>query len=79
MLSGMLTLNNVKHLQSSWCANPKPVFISETLSPREKEDLIKLVKEYIYIFTWSYEDMPDLDLKVATYWLNIHREAKPIM
>src|SRR5436190_18344490 len=48
-------------------ANPKPIFISETLSLSENEDLITLVREYIYVFARSYEDMPELDPKVATH------------
>ena len=28
-------------------ANPKPIFIRESLSPSEKEDFISLVREYI--------------------------------
>ena len=32
-------------------ANPKPIFISESLSPSEKEDLVFLVREYIDVFT----------------------------
>ena len=31
-------------------ANPKLIFISESLSPPEKEDLICLVREYIDVF-----------------------------
>jgi len=31
-------------------ANHKPIFISESLSPPEKEDLISLVREYIDVF-----------------------------
>ena len=42
-------------------ANPKPIFISEGLSPSEKRDLISLVQEYIDVFAWNYEDMPGLD------------------
>ena len=40
-------------------ANPKPIFISEGLSPSEKKDLISLIQEYIDVFAWNYEDMPD--------------------
>ena len=58
-------------------ANPKPIFISET-SPSEKEDLISLVREYIDIFAWNYEDMPGLDPHVAMYRLNINLDAKPV-
>ena len=31
--------------------NPKPIFISECLSPSEKEDLIHLIREYKDVFT----------------------------
>jgi len=59
-------------------ANPKPIFISESLSPSEKEDLISLVRKYIDFFTWNYEDMPGLDPQVAMYCLNINPDAKPV-
>ena len=36
---------------------PKPIFVGEGLSPSEREDLIKLIREYIDIFTWNYKDM----------------------
>jgi len=59
-------------------ANPKPIFISESLSPSEKEDLISLVREYIDVFAWNYEDMPGLDPQVAMHRLNINSDAKPV-
>ena len=37
---------------------PKPIFISESLSPTEKKELIVLVREYINVFAWNYQDMP---------------------
>jgi len=43
--------------------HPKPFFISESLSLIEKEELIVLVREYIDVFAWNYEDMPELDPK----------------
>jgi len=58
--------------------NPKPIFISESLSPPEKEDRICLVREYIYVFTWNYNDMPGLDPLVAIHRLNINPDIKPI-
>jgi len=42
-------------------ANPKPIFKSKSLSSFEKEDLIQLIREYINVFAWNYEDMPGLD------------------
>jgi len=59
-------------------ANPKPIFISKKLSPSEKEDLISLVREYIDVFTWNYEDMPGLDPRVAMHRLNINSNVKPV-
>jgi len=44
----------------------------------EKQDLISLIKEYIDVFTWSYEDMSGLDPQVVMHHLNIKLEAKPV-
>jgi len=60
-------------------ANPKPIFISESLSPSEKEDLISLVRDYIDVFAWNYEDMSGFDSQVAMHRLNINSDAKPVM
>ena len=46
-------------------ANPKPIFISESLSPFEKKDLISLVREYMDVFAWNYENMSGLDPQVV--------------
>ena len=59
-------------------ANPKPIFISESLSPFEKEDLISLVREYIDVFAWNYKDMPGLDPRAAMHRLNINSDVKPV-
>src|SRR4051812_47825937 len=56
---------------------PKPIFVGEGLSPSEREDLIKLIREYIDVLAWNYEDMPGLDPQVATHRLNIDPEKKP--
>jgi len=37
-----------------------------------------LIKEYIDIFAWSYEDMPGLDSQVAMHHLNIKLDVKPV-
>ena len=58
--------------------HPKPIFISESLSLTEKEELIILVREYIDVFAWSYEDMPGLDPQVAMHRLNIKPDIKPV-
>jgi len=57
-------------------AHPKLISISESLSPIEKQDLVSLIREYIDVCAWSYEDMPGLDPQVAMHRLNIKLDAK---
>ena len=59
-------------------ANPKPIFISKSLSPSEREDLIHLIREYKDVFAWNYEDMTGLDSQIAMHRLNINPDAKPV-
>ena len=59
-------------------ANPKPIFISESLSSSEKDDLIYLIREYKDVFAWNYEDMPGLDFQIVMHCLNINPDTKPI-
>ena len=59
-------------------AKPKPIFINESLSPSEKEDLISLIQEYIDVFAWNYKDMPGLDPRAAMHRLNINANVKPV-
>ena len=58
--------------------HPKLICISESLSPTERQDLISLIKEYVDVFAWSYEDMPGLNPQVAMHHLNIKLDAKPV-
>ena len=58
--------------------HPKPISISESLSFTEREELVALIREYIDVFPWNYEDMPELDLQVAMHRLNIKLDAKPV-
>ena len=58
--------------------HPKTITISETLSFTEKEKLIALIREYIDVFVWNYEDMLGLDPQVAMHRLNIKPDIKPV-
>ena len=50
------TVNKVTQINFGDEANRKPIFISESLSPTEKEGLIHLIQEYKDVFTWNYEE-----------------------
>lgn len=59
-------------------SNPKPIFTSESMSPSNREDTIQLIREYIDMFSWSYESKPHLDSQVARHYLNIDPTVKPV-
>ena len=58
--------------------NSEPIFISDSLPPDEKEEMIALIREYIDVFTWNCEDMLELDPNMAMHHLNIKPDAKPV-
>ena len=49
----------------------KPVFISSQLTIQEKEQLVTLLKEYIDVFAWTYDEMLGLDLGLVIHALNV--------
>jgi len=63
-----ITIGDKKH--------PRPVFISNDLSLEKRQNLISLIREYIDVFAWSYEDIPGLDPPITMHRLNIKTDAK---
>ena len=57
----------------------KPVFISSQLTIQEKEQLVTLLKEYINVFAWTYDEMPGLDPGLVVHTLNIDLGDKPVI
>ena len=49
--------------------DPKEVKIGASLNPDVKSELIELLKEYVDIFAWSYQDMPGLDTDIVEHHL----------
>jgi len=84
--SGRSDLNNVNHptedkviqVDMGSRDHPKPIFISESLSLTGREELISLIRDYINVFAWNYEDMLDLDSQIAMHRLNIKPNVKPV-
>jgi len=58
--------------------HPKSISISESLSLTKREELITLVRDYIDVFAWNYEEMPGFDPQVAMHRLNIKPDIKPV-
>ena len=46
---------------------PREIRIGSSLSPSKRSRLIDLLKSYLDVFTWSYEDMPGLDPSIVQH------------
>ena len=51
--------------------DPKEVKIGALLHPDVKRRLIEMLKEYVDIFSWSYQDMPGLDTNIVEHRLPV--------
>ena len=56
---------------------PREIRIGSSLSPDEKSKLIDVLKSYLDVFAWSYEDMPGLDPTIVQHYLPIFPHARP--
>ena len=61
------TLNQLRELK-----------IGTSLSPDERDRLIDLLRSYLDVFAWSYEDMPSLDPSIVQHHLPILPHARPV-
>ena len=56
---------------------PRPTFVNANLSAEYKADLIKLLKEYMNCFAWSYSEMPSLSRDLVEHRLPIKASFRP--
>ena len=52
--------------------NPCLIKIGLTLKEKERKDLQELLTEFQEVFAWSYEDMLEIDPKIAQHHIDIH-------
>ena len=57
---------------------PRELKIGSPLSTDERDRLIHLLKSYLDVFAWSYEDMPGLDPSIVQHHLPILPHARPV-
>ena len=57
---------------------PKKIKISATLNAQEEEEILKILKEYIDVFSWSYEEMSGLDPSLVEHKLVLNPGAKTV-
>ncbi|XP_061999282.1 uncharacterized protein LOC133716611 [Rosa rugosa] len=75
---GQATVDELKELNLGTEEDPRPVFVSASLSPEEEREYHDLLLEYKDVFAWTYKEMPGLDPKVAVHRLAVKPEARPI-
>ena len=73
--------NRLSQAQKCWLKTPleeidlgdgsvrRITYISAKLDPKLKSRLIELLKEYVDIFAWYYQDMPGLDTDIIEHHL----------
>lgn len=59
--------------------DPKGVRVGSSLRENIKEKLIKLLREFMDVFAWSYQDMPDLDIDIMEHKLPLKEDCPPVM
>ena len=55
---------------------PRELKIGASLSPDERDILIDLLRSYLDVFSWSYEDMPSPDPSMVQHHLPILSHAR---
>ncbi|KAG9453545.1 hypothetical protein H6P81_006449 [Aristolochia fimbriata] len=75
---GQATIDQLKKVNLGTKDDPRPTFLSASLSVTEETDYMSLLNEYKDVFAWSYTEMPGLDPTVAIHKLAIKSGVKPI-
>ena len=57
---------------------PREIKTGSSLSPNERSRLIDLLRSYLDVFAWSYEDMPGLDPTIVQHHQPILPYARPV-
>ena len=57
---------------------PREIRIGSSLSHDERSGLIDLLRSYLDVFAWSYEDIPGLDPTIVQHHLPILPHARPV-
>ena len=59
-------------------ANHLKELYSTTLSANEKDSFLRLLRSYLNVFAWSYEDMPGLDSSIVHHHLPLVPHTRPV-
>jgi hypothetical protein len=68
---GQPTIDELVEVNLGTDEDPRPTFVSATLTEEEREIYQSFLMEYRDCFAWNYKEMPGLDPRVATHKLVI--------
>jgi hypothetical protein len=57
--------------------DPKFVKLSSSLSREQRDEYAELLKEFVDVFSWTYEDLRTYDTSVIEHKIPLKEEAKP--
>nr|XP_016461210.1 PREDICTED: uncharacterized protein LOC107784579 [Nicotiana tabacum] len=72
------TIDALKKVNLGTDEEPRPTYLSALLVVNEERNYIEFLKEYKYVFDWSYKDKSGLDHKVEVYHLAVKNGAHPV-
>ncbi|KAK4385647.1 hypothetical protein Sango_2688700 [Sesamum angolense] len=72
------TIDELKEVNLGDIENPRPIYISASLTQEEERTYIALLHEFKDVFAWSYKEMPGLDPKAAVHHLSVKKGARPV-
>ncbi|KAG9442388.1 hypothetical protein H6P81_018242 [Aristolochia fimbriata] len=75
---GQSTVDELKKVDFGTAEDPRPTFLSASLTSEEETEYMALLHEYRDIFAWNYTEMPGLDPRVAVHKLAVHPSVRPI-
>ena len=59
-------------------SQPREMRIGTTLSTDERDSLLRLLRSYLVVFAWPYEDMSSLDPSIVQHHLPLVPHARPV-
>ncbi|KAG9450555.1 hypothetical protein H6P81_010520 [Aristolochia fimbriata] len=75
---GQSTVDELKKVDLGTKEDPRPTFLSTSLSAEEEVEYLSLLRKYRDVFAWNYTEMSGLDLQVAVHKLAVHPSVRPV-
>ena len=75
---GQCTIDELVEINLGTEEDPRPTFVSATLTSQERESYRQFLMEFRDCFAWTYKEVPGLDPRVATHKLTIDPKFRPV-